>query len=240
MQISIKHDLKKAARKLSEIEKKQLPAATQWALNNTAKKVKEAEEREIRQVFRNPTKYTQNALWIKWAKKSNLQALVKIKDESVKGNAAVKFLKAEIEGGPRRHKGFEKLLIAKGQMPRNMFAVPSRTIKKNQYGNVSNGLIQRILSGLSSQRDIHQNARAGSKRSKTLGKYFSGIIGNVHGIWDVNALHRGGPALLFLFVAGAPRYRKRLDFERVAKKTINTVFKKEFEQSMQRALDTAK
>ena len=131
-------------------------------------------------------------------------------------------------------------MIAKGQMPRNMYAVPTGIIKKNQYGNVSPGLIQRILSGLGAQRDIYQNARTGSKRTKTLGKYFSGIVSGVHGIWDVAALNRGVPALLFIFVSGAPRYEKRFDFERVALKTINIVFKREFAKALEKALATAK
>jgi len=240
MQIDIKSDIDKLKKDLTSIQKKQIPAATQWALNNTAKKVKAAEVREIKKVFNRPTRFTQNSLWIKWARKTKLQALVKLKDEAFKGNPAAKFLQPEIEGGARRHKGFEKLLISKGQMPRNMYAIPSRTIKKNQYGNVSNGVIQKILSGLSSQRDTYQNAHSGSKRSKTAGKFFSGVIGHTHGIWDIGRLQRGLPALLFIFVTGAPRYRARFNFQRVAKKTIGIVFKREFKKTMAKALATAR
>ena len=240
MNISIKSDIDKLKKDLTTLQKKQIPAATQWALNGTAKKVKAAEQREIKRVFNSPTRFTVNSLWIKWARKSKLEALVKLKDEAYKGNPAAKYLQSEIEGGARRHKGFEKLLIAKGQMPRNMYAIPSRTIKKNQYGNVSNGVIQKILSGLSSQRDVYQNARKGSSRSKTLGKYFAGIVGSTHGIWDVARLHKGQPALLFLFVTGAPNYRKRFDFQRVAQKTIKTVFTREFDKSLKKALATAR
>jgi len=237
MQISIKSDLKKLTKDLNRLQKKQIPAATQWALNGTAKKVKAAEEREIKRVFNNPTRYTQKALWIKWARKTNLEALVKIKDEAFKGNAASKYLSPQMSGGGRKHKGFEKLLIARGQMPGNMYAIPSRTLKKNRYGNVSNGMIQKILSGLGSQRDVYQRASEGSK---TFGKYFSGIIGDVHGIWDVNKLRRRVPALLFIFISGSPKYSKRFDFQRVAVKTINTVFKREFDKSLAKALATAR
>jgi len=113
-------------------------------LNGTAKKVKVAEQREIKKVFNNPTRYTQNSLWIKWARKTKLEAIVKLKDEAFKGTPATKYLSPQLMGGGRKHKDFENLLISRGQMPSDMYAVPSRTMKLNQYGNVSNGVIQKV------------------------------------------------------------------------------------------------
>lgn len=236
MQISVTSDIHKAVKSLSDLKKKQVPAATKWAINNTAVLVKEAEEREIRNVFNNPTRFTQNSLWIQWARPGKLEAIVKIKDHAVKGTAASKYLAPEIEGGPRRHKGFEKLLISKGMMPANMYAVPSRTVKRDSYGNVSKGLIQKILSGLQAQRDVHQRARKGSRTS---GGYFAGIIGNVHGIWDVKALHDGGPALLFIYT-NTPNYTKRLNFQAVAARVISRSFNKEFGKALAYAIATAR
>jgi len=236
MQISIQSNIDDVIKSMNDVAKRQLPAAAQWGLNGTAKKVKAAEQREIRKVFDKPTRYTQNSLWIKWAKKTKLEAIVKLKDEAFKGTPATKYLSAQLTGGRRKHKGFENLLISRGQMPSNMYAVPSRTMRLNQYGNVSNGVIQKILSGLGAQRDKYQRA---SKGSRTSGKYFSGIIGNVHGIWDITKLQRGQLALMFLFVK-SPSYKKRYDFEAVANKTIKTVFRREFDKALKKALETAR
>lgn len=242
--LSVHSNIKDVKQQLSWVEKKQLPAATQWALNNTARKVKLAEQREMKRVLNSPKPFTTNAFWIKWAKKNNLEAIVKIKDQVSKGNAAATYLSPVIAGKARKHKGFERLLMARGQMPKGMYAVPSRTIKKDRYGNVSTGMIQKILSGLGAQRKTRLNPLVGSKRSRkgrsTLGKYFSGIIGNVHGIWDVKRLHEGGPALLFIFVRAAPKYSKQFDFEKVAKKISKAVFKREFDKSLRKALATAR
>jgi len=134
MRISVTSDIHKVIARLSDLKQKQVPAATKWAINNTAVLVKQAEEREINNVFDRPTRFTQNALWTQWARQGNMEATVKIKDHAVKGTAAIKYLSAQIDGGPRRHKGFEKLLISKGAMPSNMYAVPSRTVKRDSYG----------------------------------------------------------------------------------------------------------
>ena len=235
--VSVESNIKEVQKQLLRFERKQIPVATQWALNNTAKKVKLAQEREIKRVIDRPTRFTQNSLWIKWAKKNKLIAEVMIKDYAAGGNAAATYLRPVIEGGARRHKGYEKLLISRGKMPGDMYAVPTSLVKKNRFGNVSAGLIQKILSGLGAQRDVYQRARPGSRAH---GKYFSGIIGDVYGIWDIAKLRRGGAALLFVFVDGAPKYNKQYNFKRVALKTIDAVFKREFTKTLKRALATAR
>jgi len=238
MSVDVKYSSKNINRLIKQLPK-QATFATALALTRTAQEVQKEEHREIKKVFHNPTARTKNATFVIPATKARLSAEVKIKDETDKGTPVSKYLEAQIKGGARRHKGFENRLIDKGMMPDNMFAVPTRLMKKNQYGNVSQGQIQKILSGLSAQRDNAQNARPGAPRAKNAGKYFSGIISGVHGIWDVTKLKNGGAALLFIFVKSA-RYKSRFDFQRVAKKTINREFGKQFNLAFALAIKTAR
>ena len=121
-------------------------------------------------------------------------------------------------------------------MPADMYAIPSRTLTLDSYGNASRGLIQRVLSGLGAQRDIYQRSRKGSVNAA---RYFAGIVGNVHGIWDTKALHNGGPALMFIFVR-APTYTKRYDFLAVAQRIIAIQFPSEFSRALAHAMATAR
>jgi len=238
MSVDVKYSTKNIDRLMKQLPK-QTTFATALALTRTAQEVQKEEHREIKKVFDSPTARTKNATFVIPATKARLSAEVKVKDETDKGTPVSKYLEAQIKGGARRHKGFENRLIEKGMMPANMFAVPTRIIKKNQAGNVSQGQIQKILSGLSAQRDSAQNDYKGSPRGRTAGKYFSGIISGVHGIWDVNKLKNGGAALLFIFVK-APRYKARFDFQGVAKKTIKREFSNQFNKALAFALKTAR
>lgn len=233
--LSISVDISNTERYLDKVQK-QIPFAIAKSLTKTAQDIKKDERIEMTRVFDRPTRYTLNSLYVLPARKSKLVAVVKIKDEAIKGNAAVKYLKEQMEGGGRSYKGFEKLLISRGQMPSGMYAVPSRTMKLNKFGNVTNGMIQKILSGLGAQRDIYQRSRSGSK---THGKYFSGIVSGTHGIWDVNKLRKGLPALLFLFVK-RPTYNRRFKFHAVAERTAKRMFTARFNHEMKRALATAR
>jgi len=238
MSVDVKYSTKNIDRFMKRWPK-QTVFATALALTRTAQAVQKDVHQEIARVFDRPTPRTKKGAFVIPATKQRLWAEVKIKDETDKGTPVSKYLEAQIDGGKRFHKGFEKRLIAKGQMPDDMYAVPSRTVKKNQYGNVSQGLIQKILSGLQSQRDSLQNAYPGSPRQRVAGKYFSGIVSGVHGIWDVNKLKKGQPALIFLFVKKT-RYRSRFNFQALAKKTIDREFPIQFNKALQYALKTAR
>lgn len=109
-------------------------------LNKTGKIVKEAEVKEMKSVFDNPTRYTINSLQLSPATKSDLKATIWFKEpDRYKDNPH--YLLPQVVGGVRHLKGFEQG-IALGEL------VPALGAKIDRYGNVSMGQIRQILSVL--------------------------------------------------------------------------------------------
>ena len=248
--LSINHNIKSIIKKLADVHDKQLPFATSLAINNTAKKVKAAEEKEIRDVFDRPTLFTQNSLFIKPSNKTNLTASVKLKDEASKGVPAAKYLQAEIKGGERRLKRYEVALRAAGVLPEGYFTVPGEAAKIDAFGNMSRGQINQILSYFRANRDATQAStdRTRAKLAKGTKKqygisYFASRPGNgklPFGIW-MKVLSSFGTAVrpVLIFVQSA-RYEAIYDFKYVADVTIQKHFNNEFIEAWKFAQRTAK
>lgn len=127
------------------VEKVPLRAAI--ALTKMATGIRDALVQNMKQVFDRPTPYTLNSIFVKSAKKDDLRAEVMIKDYATKGTAPIKFLRPEVYGGPRNQKRSESLLSRIGILESGEYLMPWKA-PLNQYGNVSPGIIQRVLSGL--------------------------------------------------------------------------------------------
>ena len=133
--------------------------------------------------------------------------------------------------GPRELKRSERLLQRSYQMPKGMYFVPSRAMRKNKFGNISQGQMQQIISGLGAQSDMTNNSK-GAKRLV----YFVDDIDGTHAVWQ--RTKRGAKPVL-IFVKSAV-YKKRLDFYGVGKRVFATEFMSIFERQFERALRTAK
>lgn len=123
--ISVTSDLKHLERRLTNIEKKQLPFATARALTNTAKLVQQDEIKQLEKDIDRPTPFTKRAFYVRSAKKKHLVATVGIKE--IQAN----YLGLQIQGGTQRPKG--KALV----QPAN--------IRLNKYGNLTKGKIKKLL-----------------------------------------------------------------------------------------------
>lgn len=124
--LSVKADIRKVAKSLDDLARKQLPFATAQAINATAEKVRLAERDNMSKVLDAPTPFTQNAIAIKRATKSNQVALV-----YVKPIAAAYLLPYEIGGTNKLNS--KALLKPVGA-------------KVNQYGNLPRNLVKRLSS----------------------------------------------------------------------------------------------
>ncbi|QHG87935.1 hypothetical protein EBN15_14340 [Xanthomonas cucurbitae] len=133
-------------RQFSELEKKNLPFVVMQAVNATAYEIRETWKRSALRVFDRPTPTTRNAVLYAKATKDRLYAQIFLRNEALKGTAPDKYLQAQVLGGERGTKGFERLLQKKGLMPAGAFAVAGRRATLDQYGNVSSGQIRQILS----------------------------------------------------------------------------------------------
>jgi hypothetical protein len=111
--------------------------AAKVALNKTGKAIKEEMGKEMTRVFDHPTRYTINSLKLTPAKERP-EAKVWFKEPD---RMQQHYLVPQVEGGPRKLKGFERG-IGIGDLYPTSFARP------NLYGNVSAGKIRQIMSVL--------------------------------------------------------------------------------------------
>jgi hypothetical protein len=243
LKISVSLDISKALARLNAA-REQVPFATALALTKTAQAVQGDLVDAMKKVFKSPTPFTMNSLYVKSAKKSDLTAYVWVKDRQRR------YLLTEIEGGPRSVKGFESLLIRSGVMPSGWYAVPASGAPLDQYGNVSGALIGKLLSQLQSARDSLQNESLAKKqrrnrRNNQIGSFFAVQVGQTShlrpGIYMRQSMTaRGGLVPIFMFVSRAPSYRARFDFYGVGAAMARQRFPLEFDRAITVALRTAR
>jgi hypothetical protein len=248
--IKVTADISKVEHLFDNLRKDQVPFATALALTKTAQYVQGELTKAMDTVFDRPTPYTKNALYVKPATKSSLVAVVKVKDESFKGNPAVRYLFPEITGGTRTLKGFEKLLQRAGVMPAGWYAIPTSAALLDAYGNVSGGVVTRILSQLQAARDSLTNESAVLKakrnRTKRNARYFAvnpatergklkpGIYERLGSVWG------SGIRPIFLYTQKQPSYAARYDFYGMAKRLAAERYPIEAEAAIKQALATAR
>jgi hypothetical protein len=232
----------------------QVPFATAVALTRTAVKVKDAEYKEMVDVFDRPTPYTLNSLYAKGATKQNLEAVVWLKYDTSKGTPADKYLTPEISGGQRRLKRFERALRSVGALPDGYFAVPGAAAKMDAYGNMATSQIVQILSyfrafrpeigyhGFLSNITDKRKAKLARGTKRQLGfEYFVGSPGDrlPLGVWQRFGFARGSAIKPILIFVKSAHYPIRLDFGYVAQQTVNREFSGEFQRALAEATASA-
>lgn len=202
------------------------PYAGSTALTWTAKDAEAFVKERMPVVFDRPTRFTLNSTRTQPATVETMRSAVLLRDEAGKGTPASKYLRPQIDGGPRRHKRFEKALIAVGAMARSEFAVPAAGYPLDGYGNLKGGggLYTRILSAVGASRDPTQNATPASRRrarGKRAGYFVSHGDHLPRGIYE-----RRGRSIraVLIFVAQAPTYRARFPFQQLVQQRAAEVF----------------
>ena len=128
----------KGVRDLIKALPKSAGRAAEIALDKTAKDIKQAEIKEMQRVFDRPVRYTLNSLRVTPTRNHNMRASVWFKEPDRMGQH---YLVPQVEGGPRKTKGFERALDDK------MF-IPGKFARMTRAGNVSPGQIRQIMSVL--------------------------------------------------------------------------------------------
>lgn len=236
--LSVAHNIEEVKDSLTALERRKLPFIVRDALNDTIFATRKAESNKIRRSFDRPKKYTWNSPRVVKAKVGEYTAELYIEDFSPKGNAPAKYLRAQVEGGPRRAKAFEIRLRRIGVMRSNEFAVPAAGFRRDRYGNITGATIVKILSQLEGhaavQSTLSETARS-RRRNVKQGKARFFVPRGDKSDRGINALPRGiyqrlGKKIkaVFIFVEGAPNYQRRYAFGKAATKTANRVFPKRF------------
>lgn len=227
--ISVKSDLKKLTRSLSDLAAKQVPFAQAQAINATAKRVQGAETENIRATFKSPTPFTQNSVAIKRARKSSPTAIVYVRD------ITAKYLKPYETGGVHVLPGLALLnpknipLNTYGQLPRGIVdklkGRPDVFIGavRLKNGDTINGIWQRPTD---TKRVTLLNARG-----KRLGK--------LNRLKATEDNPRGKLKLLIRFGDALP-VKKQLNYGKRARQIVNQYLAHDFDVALKKAMATAK
>lgn len=240
------------SRQFTSLEKTQLPFAVAQAANNTAFAVREEWKRLMPRVFDRPTPLTQNAIVYRKATKQKPYAEVLIRDEASNGTPPARYLFAQVEGGQRLMKPFEKLLAAKGILPAGMNAVPGKGAPLDAFGNLAGGQLNKVLSQLGTRRDALQNQtdisalrrrKREKKRGDRSGDFFAvnkrrGRL--LPGIYQrISSGFGSGLRSILIFVRRAA-YKPRYRIFDIAQRMYARRFQFEFERELAKAVQTSK
>lgn len=242
MKISIKHDLDRLTKTLTQIEREQIPFATAVALTKTAQKVQAATVNEMRTKFDRATPYTLKSLRVQPATKRNLSAAVFLKDQTFGKNrlSMAQIIGHQFAGGGRATKAIEYWLMRSGLISDGEFVAPGEGAKLDRYGNMSRGQIIQILSQLKIHPDPYafKSKSAASKRSvKKAGTLFWSRGGRLpRGVW----IRAGDGVRPILIVVRRPHYKRLIDMERIAKQVVRAELDGEFSAAIENALRTAR
>lgn len=184
------------------------------ALNHTAYQARKALSVEMASVFDRPTPWTLRSIKVFEAKLNRPVAALWIDDyRASKDVAPDRWLKAEVFGGAREDKGIEKLLRARGILPPGRFVVPGAGARLDKYGNLSQGQIAQIKSGLMiADRSGYTGNASNSRRSLKKGNANAFFVMR-RGKTPIGIAERrgAGMAVVLAFVR-QPQYRSRLPF----------------------------
>lgn len=200
------------------------------------------------EVFDRPTPFTQRAMLITKATQANPIATVRIRDEA-EANTPAQYLSAQIEGGIRRHKRFERWLQARGLMPQGWYAVPGDGATLDAFGNLLGGLLNKILTQLgaspdalsnqterSKQRDARKRKKAGA-RGGTFYAVPAGRPGLLPGIYErIGTGFGGGLRSIIIFVSSAA-YEARFPVFQFATDEIKTEGPRVLSEEIAREID---
>lgn len=229
-------DISTLLSKLTDLEKRRLPQAQLYALNSSAREVREEWQRVMQTIFESPTQLTLNAPLYRKATLDKLEAEVYIRDEASKGTAPSRYLAPEVFGGPRARKASEKLL--------GRYWVPGPGAKLDANGNIPGKVITAILSDVGLHRDATANstrlsrAKRARRRRRRGGVYF--VLTKRRGRLSAGVYERiatgFGSAVksILIFVPGPPHYTKRYDVFGLAQDIFNRGFERNFRAQLLR------
>ena len=231
-----------AAVELRALVNEAVPTLVAKTLTFTAQRAQKAIVEEMPRVFEGgATRYTLNATRIEPATVQDLSARVAVKDRTAgAGTLPEDYLFPQAFGGPRKEKRFERAMRYAGLLQGSERAVLGDGAPADSYGNLKRAEIQRILTatrsafGPSLRKTDSAKGKNSGKGNAKKAPYFAARIGKTLGVWKRIGT-KGEIEPILVFVTKQPTYRKRLDFEGLARATAE----REFEPTFRRLLAAA-
>ena len=210
MQISVKHDLKQLQRRLTDIEKKQIPFATTVALNDVAFGLRTHLQRKAQDDLDNPTPWTLRGFRVVKANMRTLKAMVYIAGSRGlpgENQDRNKYMTFQVEGGTR----------VPGQNTKGRaIVIPTKHVPRNAYGN--------------------PRGRNVAKRIVQSKKGFSGKIDETAGIWQNQGRGKNAVTRLMFRYKDSASYRPRFHFHRYGRAFVRQRFGGALSRAMAKAL----
>lgn len=124
---------------------RQMRFAAAQAVNETAFVARGDLQTEMASVFDRPTPWIQKSIYVQPATTSSPQAVIYPRRPGANSIDPANVLLAEVFGGARKVKRFEIALQRIGVLPQGMVTVPGKAAPLDGFGNVSSGLLVRLL-----------------------------------------------------------------------------------------------
>jgi hypothetical protein len=161
--------------KLDAIEPDKWPRILADAANETGYYVLNKYKSELPKIFDAPVPFTINSMRLNKATPQRLEAEVGWKSGLGLNISAEQYLMAEVTGGNRHLKRFEKALQAAGLMPKGYVAVPTKDAPMDVYGNVPGNFIVSMLSYLRANPEAQQNRRVDKYKRQSTASFIKGF-----------------------------------------------------------------
>lgn len=229
-------DTRAATRWMSDMQRRQIPFATALALTRTAKLVEKSLQQELASKL-DASPYTKRSTFSTSATKTNLRAIVGIKDKKPAGGTApAVLLKEHFGGGMRGNKPMEKAIALLGLLPSGWRIVPGAGMPLDAYGNPKRNAVRELIGALRSRIQVYQGR---GKRMGLVG-YFVVQVGSQSHL-DPGIYWRKGRALrpMFLFVQSAS-YSKRFDLPAMGRRVVDEQFASQFSAAFSQAISSAR
>lgn len=220
-ELKVADDLDDALAELRRLGSNASKAQAQ-AVNEVAKVAEQQLQQEAAGVFDRPTPFTLNAFRIQYAKPSQLEAAVWVKDEksgASKGLAPEDWFGPQVYGGERPLKASERMLRSMGILPPGMYAVPGEGARLDAYGNMSRGHIVQLLSGLKAFNRAGSDHNATGSRRSMRKRHAEAFFVLRRGQRPLGIAERRGQSVRMVLVfTREPQYTPRFDFHGVVRK----------------------
>lgn len=250
--LDIRHDLARLGVTLDDAMKRQLPFATALALTRSAYKARDDLKAAMQAAFDRPRPFTLNSTRVEGATKARLEANIHFRDFAPKGVQAGKYLRPQIQGGPRRLKSHEVRFRAAGLLPDGWFLVPTRFADGDGHGGLNGGAVRKMISALRASFDPSQNQGAKPRGKRAGESYFAIPPGGTQGrggrggglppgIYKVTGSAFGRVVRPVLaYTQGPPTYTARLDFDGVTTASFERHAPREIGAALEHAMRTAR
>lgn len=209
--ITIKVDMKRARRFLSDVQKKQIPFATALAITNTLHIARKDVVKQLEKDIDRPVPWTKRGFRVIGAKKTLLTGKLFVLPSQNE------YLFYQIEGGVRRPKGQALALPpakhASGDVRRNKYGNIPRT--QQARAQISKGAISANIGGVAGIWKVPKKTKTGKVR-------------------------KGQKLKLLLAYEKQAVYRPRFRFYERGKNSIRVNWPREFDKAFARAMRTAR